>query len=277
MSTETEEILTGEQQRARDTVRSLRVPTADPAFRARMRSEFVSGRIVALSSRRPRPAWFRSPRLAFGLMPLAAAAALVAVLVANRGPEWHVVSSRGEGIAIVDGRPVPMGHADALAGHIRAGVRVRVPESAEIEIQSAAGLAIQIAAGSDFSLPNPPGRWFGRAITAELRAGELRITTDPTFHGARMAVITPETHVEITGTTLAVIREPAGTCVCVLEGRVMVGAVPAEMVAVEQGRRRFVFADGRPSEEAEMRPAEHQALPVFRDTHRARIAEPQAR
>ena len=269
MNFEPEERLTDEQRRARDAVRGLRAPLADPDFRARLRDEFVSGRIAARAPRvAPEPAR-RPSRWVFAWAPLAAVAVLVAVLAVNRGPAWSVTSSGGEGIAVVDGRPVPMDHAAELAAHIRPGVRVRVPDGAQIEIVSAGGIAIQIAAGSDFSVPEPPGRWFDRSAGAELRSGELRITTGAGFHGARLAVVTPETRVEITGTTLAVIREPAGTCVCVLDGRVMVGATRGEMVPVAQGRRRFLFADGRPSEEAEMRPAEHQALPAFRESRRA--------
>jgi ferric-dicitrate binding protein FerR (iron transport regulator) len=273
MNPEPDEILTAEQQRARDAVRALRPPAADPAFRARLRNDFVSGRLAAGPARHARPAWYRSPRVAFALLPLAAAAAVAVVLVLNRGPAWSVAPSRGEGVAVVDGLPVPMEHTAELAARIRPGVRLRVPEGAEIELMSAGGVAIQVTAGSDFSVPDVPGRWFGRSTSAELRSGEVRITTGAGFHGARLAVITPEARVEITGTTLAVIREPAGTCVCVLEGRVMVGATPSEMVPVERGRRRYVFADGRPSEEAEMRPAEHEALPAFRDARRALFGE----
>ena len=267
MTDETEE-LTAVQEAARDAVRRLGTPRAEPAYRARLRSGFVSGRLSA-PARVLRPAWHARPLVRFGLAPLAAAAALVAVTTLNRGPAWRIASSSGDGIAVVDGRPVPMGHAEDFAALLGPGSRVRIPEGSQLEILSPGGLMIQIAPGSDFTVPKPPARWFGRGTTAELRAGELRIMTGPAFHGARLAVVTPETRVEVTGTTLAVIREPAGTCVCVLEGKVAVGSPGGAKVEVVEGRRRFVFADGRPSEEAEMRPAEHEALPEFRDSRRA--------
>jgi hypothetical protein len=63
------------------------------------------------------------------------------------------------------------------------------------------------------------------------------------------------------GTTFAVICEPTGTCVCVMEGRLKVGTRggpgPVEVTA---GHRRYVFADGRPEESAEMRDTEHAPL-----------------
>jgi len=70
--------------------------------------------------------------------------------------------------------------------------------------------------------------------------------------------------VEVTGTTLAVICEPAGTCVCVFEGVVHVGAKGAAAEAVPGGRRRYVFSDGRPPEVADIRPAEIGKLGSFR-------------
>jgi hypothetical protein len=61
-----------------------------------------------------------------------------------------------------------------------------------------------------------------------------------------------------------VICEPQGTCVCVLEGRVMVGPKDGTMERVDGGHRRYVFADGRPPEMAEMRPTEHSPLGEMR-------------
>jgi len=53
--------------------------------------------------------------------------------------------------------------------------------------------------------------------------GEIRVTTGPSFPGAHLDVSTPVAAIEVSGTTFAVILEPHGTCVCVLEGTVKVG------------------------------------------------------
>ena len=53
----------------------------------------------------------------------------------------------------------------------------------------------------------------------------------------------PEVRVEVTGTTLAVIREPQGTCVCVLEGAVRMGGPREPMATVPHGHLRYVFGD----------------------------------
>ena len=70
---------------------------------------------------------------------------------------------------------------------------------------------------------------------------------------------------QVTGTTLAVICEDQGTCVCVFEGTVRVGARGAAPEAVTNGRRRFVFHDGRPPESAEIRVVERAELGRFRE------------
>jgi ferric-dicitrate binding protein FerR (iron transport regulator) len=100
---------------------------------------------------------------------------------------------------------------------------------------------MQVAPGTDLTLPASAGRWFGRATRASVANGEVRITTGTGFHGARLAVETPEAMVQVTGTTLAVICEPTGTCVCVLEGSVRVAAQAGGAgVPVSEGHRRYV-------------------------------------
>jgi hypothetical protein len=166
---------------------------------------------------------------------------------------------------VVDGRPVPLNHTEELAYRMRAGARVRVPDGATIEIASAGLLSIEITAGTDFSLPEVPGRWWNRSVAGEVKNGELRITSGAHFHGAQLALTTPEARVRVTGTTLAVICETTGTCVCVLEGRVQVGPIAGDMQPVEGGMRRYVFNDARPVELAPMREPERVKLGEFRD------------
>jgi ferric-dicitrate binding protein FerR (iron transport regulator) len=91
----------------------------------------------------------------------------------------------------------------------------------------------------------------------------MRVTTGASFKGARLSLVTPEAAIEVTGTTLAVICEPTGTCVCVHEGVVRVGPRGGDMLAVPAGRRRYIFNDGRAPELAEIRPVEHVELDAF--------------
>ena len=262
--------LSADEARARDAVRGLDRPMADASFRARLRREFLSGTIQSAAPARVLALpWHRRPMTRWGVPLFAAAAALVVASVFNQGPAWRVNAIHGEGLVIVDGVPVPTQHADDLQRRLKPGVLLQLPAGVELEISSHGQMAVQYTGGTLASIPTPPGRWFQRRAGAEIRSGEVRVTTGMSFHGARLALETPEARVEVTGTTFAVICEPAGTCVCVMEGRLRVGARgAADMAEVAAGHRRFVFADGRPEESADMRDTEHVPLGDFRDRMR---------
>lgn len=197
-------------------------------------------------------------RLALGL---AVGAAIVALLApVNRGAAWTVVAIEGAGIAVVDHAPVPLNHLAEQSWRLQAGARLRVPEGTRIELASGTALRLEIEGGSTVALPRSPGRWLGRTVRAHLESGRLRIATGPDFRGARLRVMTPAAEVTAAGTKAAVICEPAGTCVCVLEGEVTVSGGGTASVPVAAGRRRYVFRDGGPPEEADIRPEERQRL-----------------
>src|SRR5436190_7175526 len=149
--TEPDDRLTPEAVRAHEAVMTLREPEPRAAFRARLERAFVTGKIAsapglgadpAAAPRAPsvrarpapaRSAWLGGPwRWA-----MAAAAAIVATLAVqalNTGPAWRLVASPGDGIATVDGRPIPMNHIDELASALTPGARLRVPPGCEVEI-----------------------------------------------------------------------------------------------------------------------------------------------
>lgn len=269
MSAHETERLTPEEERASEAVRSLRPPAPEAAYRARLKREFASGKFAttvgALApERRADRFWNRRAPL-WVAIPVAAAATLVVVSALNRGPRWELLSTRGSGDVVVDGVPVPIADDAELARRLKPGARLRLPADGQLEIASPGQFAFQVTPGTDLTLPAAPGRWFGRRTRAGVAGGEVRISTGAGFAGARLEVETPEVMVQVTGTTLAVIREPAGTCVCVLEGQVMVAArgEPAG-VPVDAGRLRFVFNDARPPLASNMRPQEEAPLRDFR-------------
>ena len=257
---------TPDEIRARDAVGSLDRPRADAAFRERLKRDFVAGRLGERRVLYPPVAWHRRP--GWRLVPAAAAALVVAMALANRGPRWTVLASAGDGVAVVDQHPVPLGHVEELQRALRPGARLQVPAGSEVELASPGGLVVQVTAGTEFRLPAIPGRWVGRRVAGEVWKGEIRLTTGPAFQGALLRVDTPEASVEVTGTTLAVICEPVGTCVCVYDGVVRVGAKGAEGISVPGGRRRFVFNDARDPELADIRPVELEKLGTFRESRR---------
>lgn len=274
MNAERPDPVTPEAARAREALQGLAPPRAEPAFRERLKRDFVTGRIVEPRALERPVAWPRRFAWRLVLAPAALALLAVSVWMADRGPGWTVMEIQGEGAVIVDGTPVPLANREALARRLRPGARLAVPVGAEVELASASGLVIQVTAGTELTLPASPGRWFRRRVTGGVRQGEIRITTGRAFAGAILRLDTPESAVEVTGTTLAVICEPAGTCVCVYDGVVKVGPRGGTMEPVTSGRRRFVFNDGRPPESAEIRPMEITKLGTFRDSRRAFLEGP---
>jgi hypothetical protein len=163
----------------------------------------------------------------------------------------------------IDGQPTLLGTPEAIARRVHPGAVVVLPADAQLDIQLPGIVAIQIVGGSRVILPGSPGRWFGRSMVGSLEAGEVRITTGPAFGGCRLEVVTPEVRAIVTGTTLAVLRQPDASCVCVLEGQVaMVGVASADTVWA--GLRRSVYRDGRAPKVEPILPMETMKLTMLR-------------
>jgi ferric-dicitrate binding protein FerR (iron transport regulator) len=247
------------ERRTAELVRALPTPRPDPAFRARLLQEFLAGSLpapaAAAAPLAPARPWWDSM-----LVPAAAGLLVLAGLLVNQGPGWEVLETQGEGTALVNGRALPLGDRAALAHALQGGARLRLPEGVSLTIAAPGRLAVEVTPGTEARLGAPPARWLGRIASAEVESGELRITTGERFPGSHLMVKTPEANVVVTGTTLAVIREPRGTCVCVMEGRVHVGVQGQPMVEIPAGRRRYFYRDGRPPAQDEMLPTERIKL-----------------
>jgi ferric-dicitrate binding protein FerR (iron transport regulator) len=199
-----------------------------------------------------------------GAASAAAAAALVIIWLFNPGPAWRISAVTGTGMARIDGAPVSLLDRGTLADRLRPGAEVVLPADAQLDLELPGLALMQITGGTRAVLPGSPGRWLGRALTASLGSGEIRIATGPGFAGTRMSVATPEMRAVVTGTTLAVLRDSSASCVCVLEGRVTQTAGGAADT-VGAGFRRSVFRDGgRPLLEP-IRPMETMKLGMLRD------------
>jgi FecR-like protein len=290
-NTEDPVALEADRRRGAEALARLADEPARVEFRARLRDAFQAGAIPSPAIRSPAPGTTasalagrfavhpggasRRPWLTAGrgriLVPLAAVAALVAVVTLDRAPAWRVTHVSGEGIAIVDQTPVPLNHVDELAAAIHPGARVRVPDGAEIEITGGTALVIRMLSGTDAIVPPTPSRWLHRRVAGRIDHGQWRITTGPPFAGARLEIETPHADVEVMGTTLSVICEPTGTCVCVFEGRVRVGHTSRDRVSVEAGHLRYLWADGGEPKVSGIRPIENEQLGTFRQEKRAEL------
>lgn len=143
-----------------------------------------------------------------------------------------------------------------------------------MEILCNGHLVVQLTPSTEMTVPAPPRRWFGRAATASFHGGEARILTGPRFRGSRLTVVTDEARVEVTGTTLAVIRDAEGTCVCVFEGAVAVGARGDEPERVATGLRRFHYKGSRPAATLPIDDMENAKLSMFQDRARPLLEGP---
>ena len=250
--------------RAKAELRRLSRPLPDDAFRARLKREFVAGTMTSPAgdlvplgrTRRSMGGWFGA---------LAAAAAIIAVSVMNRGPQWEVRAVAGAGVVNIDGRSVALDDAPQLTRLLRAGARMAVPESAQIDLALQGYILMQVTGGTEATLPGGFGRWFGRSAEGTLESGELRVTTGPRFHGVHLLMRTPETFAEVAGTTFALIRNADSSCVCVLEGAISMSGRTSPADTVRAGFRRSVYGDGRVPRVEAIRPMEVMKLTMLRD------------
>lgn len=227
---------------ARDAVRALSREHPDDAFRARLRHEFVSGRIGRRRGLAPGP-WFARPGV---LIPFAAGVLLALVTQANRGPDWRVVAANGEGRVWVGERTFAPGETLMLSRALRRGGRVRVEGAMTLDVVAPGVAAVAIAPGTDVTLSAAANRLWSRAMSARVERGDAYFTTGAAFRGAVLDVATAEVNVRAVGTAFAVLRHAEGSCVCVMEGHVHVGLAgspEAAMSDVPAGMRRVVGSD----------------------------------
>ena len=264
MSTRDDDRLSVDEQRARELVRGLGVPRADADFRARLKAEFMAGviistvpdsaeaplpgaRVIAL----PRP-FFARPAF-WASMASAAAALVLAVGIGNRGPDWQVTLAKGDGEVIVGTQHVSLHDPHAIGAALARGGRVQLPAGSTLELVAPGELAVRMTRVTDMTLPASPNRWFVRDIDVAVRQGDTFYSTGRAFHGAKMHVRTAQAQVLVTGTSLAVLSNEDGTCVCVMEGKVAVkNAAPkpgaaAAMHRISAGRRYVFPSDGTES------------------------------
>jgi len=253
-----------EEARVLEQIRNGSPPTADVAFRERLKEDFVSGDFAELRSVVPHAAR-RTHRVRWAVGLAAAASVMIVTLALNAAPRWTALPSSGRGTLVVDGVALPVRDTAGLTRRLRPGSRLVLRCTQDLDLVSSGLLALQLTPGTEVVLPSPPGRWFGRASRAAVDRGHVRITTGRHFDGSRLAITTPDLTVHVTGTTLAVIAESTGTCVCVLEGTARVRPNRGTMTSVPAGTRCEV-ARGEPSSHSgEIRVAERPKLLDLRD------------
>jgi ferric-dicitrate binding protein FerR (iron transport regulator) len=262
---------TPEERRAAEAVRALAEPRAPEPFRADLRARFVSGAIAAdaaaaapasapsVAAPRGRPA----PVVA--LFGLAAAAALAWLVWTGTEPDpWHYMGASGDsGEVWVSGRRMDPGDADGIQSMLRGGVPLRTTGTMQLDYAMHDQLSVQLAPESEMTVPEWPRRWMGDVASCQVARGEARFTTGPRY-GSRLQVSSPLAMIEVTGTTLAVISGADSSCVCVLDGEVLMTDPDGTTHAVQAGTRRTVYRSA-PSRVDDILPMERMKLEMHRD------------
>jgi len=216
---------------------------ADAGFRERLRGAFVSGEIDRAV---PTPAapvtrvhWWR-------WVPVAVAAVLVllAIDMLNRGPVLQMADSSGSQPLTLDGRKVLPDDTEAMSRLLKPGATLEVPPDGRVDILARDVALYEVTGGSQLTLPATPGRWFGRDVHCTLYVGEIRLKTGRDFAGSQLTVYTPDGMIRVTGTMLSIQCDDGGTCVCVLEGKAMVGVNETDLEPVTPGYRKVMLRDG---------------------------------
>jgi hypothetical protein len=248
--------LNPDQERARDAVRRLPTPEAPAGFRLQLKRDFTEGTIRLPRRQTEEIGRFPRPILISVAMTVAAVIALLFVSIGNRGPSWEVRNPEPGGRLVVNGESIVMDETDTIRSLLRPGARLAVEDPIDVTIACDRHLLLQLTPGTEIVLPANPRRWFGRDLRTEIVHGMLFITTGERFRGATLTVATPEATVEVLGTTLAVILESYGTCVCVAQGSVRVGTDEDSIETVPEGKRKVFYKDGSPPSLEEISPSE---------------------
>ncbi len=124
-------------------------------------------------------------------------------------------------------------------------------------------MVCELAPGSEAELGPLP--YDGSSLVIAARKGTLRVCTGEEFVGSKLDVKTPDFDLAITGTSFAVDIDDEGTCVCCLEGRVVMKAPAAfdETWAVDGGRMCRIYHDERAPKWDELSQKHGPALAEF--------------
>ncbi len=264
--------LTPEEMKARNALRALGVPRAESAFRERLKNDFASGTFEGRRLHPERRA-IRAHAARWAALPAAAAIALVALSVLNRGPAVTLLNEPSAGYATVDGARVPAGDVPRLRRLLHPGAVVSLDDRAGLHFVIDRTLVMEVAPGTEMTVPNAPGRWLKRTVRSDVARGEVRVMTGAAFPGDRLRMRTPDAAVVVSGTVISVYADSTGTCVCVDEGTAKVGRRGGALEPVPAGKRMVVPRGGKAFLDKIAPP--HQAhLKSFEDRYRTSVERP---
>ena len=215
---------------------------ADRAFRDELAERFVLGEEGEDHELRPVPAasggW--KERLRQGAVLLVAAAAVLVVLMLPEDKAWRVLDIQGSGELALDTVPVQGAQRLALGSTLHYGATL---ESGDVtlDLEVPGWLRLRMLPDTEIDLaPLPEDS--DEPLWLSVARGEVFLQTYEGHPENPIHVVTDESRVVVTGTTLGVLRIEQGTCTCVAEGEVQVeDRVHGGVTAVGTEEKHFIF------------------------------------
>lgn len=172
-----------------------------------------------------------------------AAAAILLLVVLQYGQQpvdrWRVTD-------VTDAAGVEGIEGGATLGATFTRGTVRTDANTELEVQLGQDLQMRLVPGTLVELPSGPGRWFGKARTLRLLAGEVYGTSAGGELGWRLTLAGRDAEAQLTGTTFAIFLREETTCFCLFEGGLRVKVLATgETIELPVGQRVWVYGDGR--------------------------------
>lgn len=213
-------------------------PPAREAFRSQTRSRFLAGGIQEVSAPPARP---RGKLVRIAVPVLAAAAILAVTFFLPEPPRWKVKLEGPVRLAGKEYRPEEANRFEVELAH--AATLESLVNRVELSLE---GLTFLVLPGSEFLFPDLPDLDGATPIPLTLAGGEVYLRTGPDYRGNPIRIHTREEEVLVAGTSLGILADEQGTCVCVAEGKVGIeGAlIPGGTREVEAGQSYRVFPGG---------------------------------
>lgn len=214
-----------------------------PEVRVRARRRFLAealtgpGAVPVAPSAAPEAHGWRR----WGVLALAAAAVAVVTLVLPEPLRWK---ARMDGPVRFAGTTYDAGDAGRLGADLEQAGLVESEEDVVLLVLGGL-LELSIRPRTRVQLPPLPQLDGLTPIDLDLERGEVYVRTLAGYPGNPIQVTTPEGRVEVLGTTLGVLAESDGTCVCVVEGRVTVTSplLDRGVEEVPSGQALFLHRD----------------------------------
>jgi ferric-dicitrate binding protein FerR (iron transport regulator) len=209
-----------------------------PGAPARQRARLAF--LTAVGSEAPPPPPRVSRRRHALVLALAAAAIAAVTLLLPEREHWR---ARIDGAMLLDGRAFVPGDEARLAAEL-AGSGTLETALAPLRLTVGA-LDLELLPGTRLRVPVLPPLDGATTLDLELAHGELFLRTSARWSGNPIVVRTPVADVMLHGTTVGVLADELGTCVCVVDGTARVLSPNLAGFAREVGERSILRVHAR--------------------------------